>query len=389
MLSLKQLFGILAVVLLGYIAYIHFSSEIKFPLKPRSLNPINIGWIGPLTGSMGNFGLENMTAVALAVEEYMDTKKPSDPKVSLVLEDDQYDFTQTRHEYNKMMSFDNPVAIIMTSYSGVSLIAPDTLDDSVLIIDSLVNDVQLANLNRNIFLIARDTHEVERVYFDAILALKKSNIAILFNGSDGFMKNLAETLNQDLDASGLNTLLFRYKGEETDFTQFLKVAKEKKVDAVVFFGFAETGLAIKQARDMGIRATFFTGSAIVDPLFQFNAQGAAEGTFFAYFTEEDGDPQKAKKFIEKYQKKFHFTPTIKWSVMQTYDATNMLLEAIKVAKSQHGPFIDNLRNALLNIQNYPGVTGPLQMQKNGSVKGIHPSLYVLKNNQPEKAEAKP
>lgn len=383
MFSFKRVLGItLVVVLLGYFVYRHVSSsDMKFPVKAKSLNPINIGWIGPLTGPMGSFGLENMKAVSLAVYEYMETKSHTDPDVRLVLEDDQCDFTQTRHEYNKMMSFDNPVAIFLITYSAVSLVAPDALDDSVLIIDTLDNDVQLAHLNRNIFLIAKDTYEMARIYFDAIQGQGNSNIAILFNGSDGFMKSLAETLNQDLKGSGLNTLLFRYKDGDSDFTSFLKTAKEKNVDALVFFGYTEAGLAMKQARDMGITATFFAASAIMDPDLSAHAQGAAEGTFFVHFTEEDGNPQKAEEFLKKYQKRFHSLPAIKWSAMQAYDAANMLLDAIKVAKSKHGPFFDNLRNALLDIQNYPGVTGNLQMQKNGSVKGIHPSLYVLKNNR--------
>jgi len=201
------------------------------------------------------------------------------------------------------------------------------------------------------------------------------------------MKSLADTLTQILKASGVNTKEYEFKTITTNFKPFLEQAKNQNADSYVFLGYSETAKAMKQARELGILARFYAGSFLLDPSFRAEAKDALEGTFFVYFGSEEGNESQAKNFLKSFKQSYRRLPVIQWTTMQAYDAANILIASIKTAYSVEGNLEDNLREALLQVENYPGVSGNLTMQKNGSIKGIKPALYIYKNKKIIKATA--
>jgi ABC-type branched-subunit amino acid transport system substrate-binding protein len=342
---------------------------------------ISIGWIGPLSGPAKLLGTENLNSLKLAIDEYLQKKTATAPAIQLFVADDQYKSELTAQEYSKMVK-EHPLDILfVTTYSGLKNIASQATRDNVILIDSIDNDAVLASLSKNVFLIGKETEELAGIEASVLIEQNKKNVLILYNNSDEFMANLAQTLHQVLQVSKIKNELLGYKQENIDFKQILGNSKSHNYDAYVFFGYTEIGFAMKQARDLGIDSNFYSINVITDPVLQQNSQGATEGVYLAHFTAEDGNKTKALEFLKRYENKYHSKPTTEWTALQTYDAANIVLDVIQSLDPEHLN-AEGIRNSLLKVNNFEGVSGKISIKPNGASRGIYPGLYILKNGVP-------
>lgn len=355
--------------------------------RERVPSTLAVGWIGPLSGSAGALGVDSLNAVKLALQEYQAKKSLADPEISLLDEDDNYNIAITLLKYNQMMAnTPKPVAIMVGTYSGLIAIAPLVLKDSVIALNPIDNDKEIASLNRNVFLIAKETEPLAGLVVNAIIDQGKKNIAVIYYGDDDFMKHLATLFREILVSNNSQAQMFSYNRETTDFHSFLEKAKASNVDGYVFFGYQEIGLAMKQARDMGILAPFYSVNVIADPVLQKNSEGAINGTYFAHFTSLDGNRVEADEFLNKYYRIFKRKPLLEWTAMQSYDAARILFVAIQDAYHESGDFTDNLRKKLLETSNFEGVSGNISILPSGASRGIYTRLYILQDGEAVPAE---
>ncbi len=362
-------------------------------LSPRveseRVKEVTIGWIGPLTGPLRFLGSDNLKAVKLALLQYGLSKEKNDPEIKFVIADDRYNPLRTEAEYRKMMDTYHPVLIFVTGYTGMKTVAQYAIADSVLIVNPIDNDANLANLNQNIFLIGKETETLAVIDADSIISQGRQHPALIYKSDDEFMRILADTFINILKYSGKEVLVYPYQDGRTDFQDFFKEAESKEADAYVFFGYEEVGFAMKQAREMGIKDPFYSVNLIPDPAFQENSKGAVNGTFFAFFTPINGNKAQAEEFFRQFKQRFRERPSIEWTAMQSYDAINIVIDAIKISAGKKGNFINHLRSELLNISDYSGVSGDITIRPNGSSEGIYPSLYILDNGKAIPAETYP
>lgn len=387
--SFFAIFMAILFLLISYFAYSHFlRNAIRF--SPKIENPkmkeVIIGWIGPLSGPLKFLGEDNLKAMKLALLQYKLSKEKNDPEIKFIIADDRYDPKQTKLEYRKMVDTFHPSLIFITGYSATKAVAEYLLNDSVLILNPIDNDASLANINRNIFLIGKETEDLAVIETDSIISQGKQHPALIYKEDDEFMTILANAFKKILQHAGKEISVYGYKEGTRDFSDSLKDAKSKGADAYVFYGYDKIGYAMKQARDMGIKDPFYSVNLLPDPIFQQNSNGAVNGTFFAFFTSLDGNRPLAEEFFRQYKQRFRETPTIEWIAMQSYDAINIVIEAIKNSIDKKGNFVNNLRNELLNTSDYSGVSGFIRIRPNGSSEGIYPSLYILDNGKAIPAE---
>ena len=125
-------------------------------------------------------------------------------------------------------------------------------------------------------------------------------------------------------------------------------AVKTKNPELIFFGgiYPEAGLLVKQAKELGLITKFMSGDGTIDPKFIEIAGTAAEGTYLTFSPDPKNIPS-AKGFIEKYQSKYG---DIGPYSIYAYDATNILLSAIKEANSTDGKsIIDKLHSMEFNV----------------------------------------
>ena len=342
---------------------------------------VTVGWIGPLSGPARLLGVDSAKAVQMAVDEYHASRKDGEPEITLLVEDDRLIAQECVSAFRKVVSEHRPDVVMLTSYSGMFLIAEDALRDGVIIVDAIDNDRNLAKLNKNVFMIAKQTEGLGAVVATALIEQgKKKALIVHFNGDD-FMPTLARKVKEIFGGGGGETVIHDYPAGTSDFRSFLAAGKTADADAYIFFGYTEIGLAMRQARDMGITQSFYSVNVITDPELQANSQGAIEGTQFAHFTHLDGNTQEAEVFLSRYQQKHRAPPAVPWTALQAYDAARIIIAAAAKAARQKGDFTHNLRRNMLRTDDFEGVTGDLSIRPDGTSRGIYPSLYTLANGK--------
>jgi ABC-type branched-subunit amino acid transport system substrate-binding protein len=149
----------------------------------------------------------------------------------------------------------------------------------------------------------------------------------------------------------------RFLDGEKDFSVQLGRIKEKSPDAILIWGNArESGLILKQLREMGLKQPVYGSDRMVNPLFLEIAGSQAEGivTTCQYNPESDNPAYKAFKI--NYSKRFGQEPDV--FAAHAYDGMNILVEAIRKA-GLNRVLIRDLLTDLKTFQNYQGITGTI------------------------------
>lgn len=342
-----------------------------FTMSPKRGNTITVGWIGPLTGPVSFLGTDNLKAVELAVAEYNTLKKAEEPMVKVVAEDDQYEAQRSFTAYQKIVSTHKAPIIVVNTYSAMGLLADSAARDGVILVNPIDNDVNLARLNANIFLIAKQTEDLAATLANHLMANDKKKIVILYYNGDAFMPTLANQTKDLLQKNQRTVLIHGYPPETTDFQSWLKEGTSNEADAYVLLGYSSLGPAMKQGRALGITAPYYTANLAMAE----SAGEAIEGTTVIHFTHAEGNSGAAEAFLNRFQQRYRKLPTHEWTAMQPYDATQIVLHALKETQGKKGKFVDLLRSQLRATRDFRGVAGNIQILPDGSSRGIYWQLY--------------
>lgn len=196
--------------------------------------------------------------------------------------------------------------------------------------------------------------------------------------SVGLAEDTKKALQPMMDAGEIE--LVYYDGitpGESDYTVPLTKLRETNPDIFYFTGyFPEAGLIIRQARDIGITFPFVGGDAAINEEFvKIAGLDMAKGCFM---TQEallkDLPYPEAKEFREAYKAKYGEIPSSPWAVYAA-DALNVIAYAIdQTGSTDSDVLVDYLKNEL---ENFPGITGPIDFDEIGDRVGTGITLYVV------------
>jgi ABC-type branched-subunit amino acid transport system substrate-binding protein len=149
----------------------------------------------------------------------------------------------------------------------------------------------------------------------------------------------------------------RFSDGEKDFSVQLGRIKEKSPDAILIWGNAlESGLILKQLRQMGMKQPVYGSDRMVNPLFLSTAGSLAEGIVTTCQYNPDADIPAYKAFKANYSKRFGQEPDV--FAAHAYDGMNILIEAVRKAGLNRA-LIRDLLTDLKTFQNYQGITGTI------------------------------
>ena len=345
------------------------------------ITEINIGFIAPLTTRAIDLGIAPSQAMKLAVEQYNSTKTKEQPKVNLFVEDGKWEKALAIPAYEKLRKEHNIDILFISNSDGTVAIQDHIEKDGVIAINPLNNDKLLSSLNKNTFQIAKSTEESNKVVGVRIIELGLKKVLIL-QYPNHFMQIAANSVKDILTENGVDNKIVIFGKDQTNFEDILRSAKDDGTDAYAFFGYKELGFAMKQAREMGIKAPFYGPPVLLDPAFYKNSEGAIIGTECAFFTPLDGNYILANEFLESYEKRFGEKPMSIWPPMQAYDAVNIILNELKTyneTKTDEIAFGEWLKERLNNVRYFQGVCGNISITEDGSSRGIYFSLYKMES----------
>jgi ABC-type branched-subunit amino acid transport system substrate-binding protein len=160
----------------------------------------------------------------------------------------------------------------------------------------------------------------------------------------------------------------KYFAGDKDFSKQLHVIQSSRADAIVLWADqAQAAAILKQMRAAGMKQRVFGAYRTLGPELLAQAGAAAEG-FEAVFPYDPtrNDPRWVE-FNKRFEARFNRPP--EQFAALAYDAMNMLLDSICKAGLNRA----RIHDALGNIEQYDGVTGPMVFDPN--LKNVAP-MYL-------------
>jgi branched-chain amino acid transport system substrate-binding protein len=350
------------------------------PPPPASIE-IKIGHVGPLTGGIAHLGKDNENGARLAVEQANEAKLKidgKDAKFSFIGEDDQADPKVGTTVAQKLV--DAKVnGIVGHLNSGTTIPASAIYNQAgIPMISGSATNPKLTEQGFKVAfrVVGRDDQQGPAIA-SYLMASNKPKLVAVIDDATAYGKGIADEVEKTLKAANVSVLP-REQGTDktTDWKAILTKVKGKNPDAVFYGGMDATGgPLLKQGRELGVKAVFsFGDGACTDDMTKL-AGAAADGMLCS----QAGLPPQAadKKFTEAYKKRFNADPIL--YAPFTYDAANLLIEAMKKANSADpAKYLPELAKI-----EYPGATGKIVFDEKGDRKDAEMTIFTMKGGKLE------
>ena len=139
--------------------------------------------------------------------------------------------------------------------------------------------------------------------------------------------------------------------------------KETNPDAILIVSYKEAILILRQMKELGIKKQILGTPLFEDPEIIEKAGDLAEGAIYSYYGTFDPKSQDVRilAFIKKFKDKYGVEP--EYYAPIGYDAVKILALAIE----KGGFNSEQIKNALYEIRDFPGLSGTTSFDKNGDV----------------------
>lgn len=325
---------------------------------------IKIGATLPLSGDAAVWGNNTKEGIELAVGEVNGSGGVLGKKIVIIYEDTQALPEKGVSAYRKLTQADKVPAIIDDSVSSVTLaMAPLAQKDNVVVLATGATAPKISEAGKYIFRIWNsDAYEGEVAAKYAFETLNLKKVAILFINND-YGKGLEEVFKTEFSELGGDVVASEsFEQNSSDMRGQITKIKAVAPDGLYIVGYPkETPIALRQAKELGLKAALIGTVAMNDPKLIETAGTSADGLIFPY--PEDPTGLQVERFKTAYKNKYGKDPGITADV--GYDAVKMLAEAIRLSKGQTG---EDIRKGLNMLKDYPGVSGLMTFDERGDVK---------------------
>lgn len=330
--------------------------------------PIKIAVIDEQSGQLSSLGKWEYDGVKLAVDQANASGGVNGRKLSLRVYDTQGDPTVATNLGRKAASAGYVAAMGTASSATTLAMAPIMKSSSIPEVTS-GQSPKLAQLDDPfLFLNAPTSTTIDDTLAKYVVGTKhfKSIALISNNGAygagehDAFLKSLA--------SRGVKPVADqKVTPDQKDFSAALTSIRQKQPDAL-FIGAeeVESGLIVKQARELGIKATIVGGTPLATDVFLNTAgKAAAEGVITSSPYLSNTQSAAARKFAAAYKRKFGQTSELHGA--KAYDGAEILIQALKSSRAATGR---KLAEAMRSVR-YDGLLGHYRFDQRGV--GLHES----------------
>jgi branched-chain amino acid transport system substrate-binding protein len=337
---------------------------------PSHAKEIKIGLITPLSGDVKTFGESVRNSFLIAVEEANARGGVAGMKITYAIQDDKNDATEAANVANLLVNQQRVKAIVgsVTSKTTIPVsdiiqsaripaISPTATNPKVTVADGKRKDYMFRACFIDPFqgaVMAKFSRET----------LKGKSAAVLFDASNDYSKGIAEVFRDAFRKQGGKVAAFdSYGKDDVDFSALLTKVKASGAD-ILFLPdyYNKVGLIAKQVQEKGLKVRLVGPDGWDSPDLVKIAGSAIEGGYFSnHYSPDDRRPEVAA-WVEKYRKKHGQVPDALGTL--AYDATNILLEAIRKAGSDDPK---KIRDALASIKDFKAVSGKSTLDANGDM----------------------
>jgi branched-chain amino acid transport system substrate-binding protein len=183
----------------------------------------------------------------------------------------------------------------------------------------------------------------------------------LVNVSRGYSEDLARFFTDSFQEIG-GQVLWRggYILETADYAELLRKARELDPDVLYVPGdYRDSSFIIKQARDLGLRATILGADGFGPRLSDYIGE-QADGCYYTTHWHRESPLPESWEFVRRWEK-LH-GEIRQTTIALTYDAVMLWAAAVKRAGSFDRAAV---RDALAAMKDFTGVTGAISFDANG------------------------
>jgi branched-chain amino acid transport system substrate-binding protein len=337
---------------------------------PSEAKEIKIGLITPLSGDVKTFGESVRNSFLIAVEETNARGGVAGMKITYVIQDDKNDATEAANVANLLVNQQRVKAIVGSVTSKTTIPVSDIIQSAKIptISPTATNPkVTVADGKRKDYMFRACFIDP---FQGAVMAkfsretLKGKNAAVLYDASNDYSKGIAEVFRDAFRKQGGKVVAFEsYGRDDVDFSALLTKVKASGAD-ILFLPdyYNKVGLIAKQAQEKGLKVRLVGPDGWDSPDLVKIAGTAIEGGYFSnHYSPDDRRPEVAA-WVKKYREKYGQVPDALGTL--AYDATNLLLEAIRKAGSDDPK---KIRDALATIRDFKAVSGKSTLDGNGDM----------------------
>ena len=244
---------------------------------------ITVGAHGPITGPAAYIGLAGRDGMLLAIKEINAAGGVNGRKIAAVFEDDGHSPTKALAAVKKLVEQDKVFVVMSVGGSNATVGAVDYMKEKgVPYYVSIASAPQVTWPHaKNLF--RGGTTETARygeLYAEFLATYYKAKRIAIMSGREEYPRNEGDATVDKLKNWFQTAPVARVEFNigDKDFTpQLLEIGKASP-DVVAFFGNpAEGAIALRQAKELGMKQRFFVGSNMVDPALVNAARAASEG----------------------------------------------------------------------------------------------------------------
>jgi branched-chain amino acid transport system substrate-binding protein len=323
-----------------------------------------IAFEGPLSGDNQQLGINEVNGVQLAIDQ---ANKKGDLGFTLKLlkSDDGGDPAKAPAAAAQIVQNNNVMGVVGPSFSGATEAVGKTFGTAgVAIVNPSASNGTLQTLGFTTWhrIFPNDFAEGPAA---ADWLAKKSKTVFVINDLSAYGAGVAQAVAKELKAKGIKVITQGVDAKTTDYGPISQTVVNSGAGAMFYGGYdAQGALFAKALVAAGYKGNRMAGNGVKSSVFTSGAGAAGNGWYFSCGCQDATVAPSAKQFTADYTAMFN-TPPSTYSP-EAFDATNILIAAMKQAKSS-GSITRKSVNDAVNKTDYQGITGHISFQANGDL----------------------
>lgn len=345
--------------------------------------PIKIAVVDAQSGQLSSLGAWELKGARLAVDEWNAQGGINGRQIQLDVFDDQGDPTIGTNLARKIDS-EGYIAMIGTAESAVTIaMAPTLKQAEIPNIASGQSPGLVAVGSEYLFLNGPTSTTYDETLAKYVVDQQGTRSIAMITNNGSYGKGEHDAFLKALQSRGVTPVADQVvTTDQKDFSAVLTGIRQKN-PKVIFLGAeeVESGLIVKQARDLGITATFAGAAPQGTPVFIDTAgAGNVEGTIVSspYLSNDINDA--SKKFAAAYKAKFNEEAELHGA--KAYDGTQILLTALRTSNVATGKTLADA----IRATKYQGLLGDFAYDETG-VGIFETSIGIIRNGKLVAAES--
>ena len=318
---------------------------------------IKIGYLGPLTGGVAQYGIAVQNGVKLYVDELNAAGGINGKQVELVSYDEEGDATKAVTGYNSLMD-SGVVAIVGDVTTGPTLaVVPEAYADATPMITASATaiavtynedeDFVYSNMFRSCFI---DSFQGVTMAKFSKEVLGASTAAVLYDNGDTYSTGVYEYFVATAAEIGLEIVdVESYATGSTDFSGQLTNIAAKNPDVLFLpIYYNDVALVASQAVDAGLDATLAGVDGWSSVMDVVTDPALVEGAYYCSGYSVEDTSELVQTFLKNYGAKFN-NEVPNMFAAQGYDAAWLLCNAIAEAESSGAKYgSDEYKQAIVD-----------------------------------------